>query len=98
MPAQGISIPGINGVGVNINDPGHSHAVAEWAGSNQNGGPGFKGQSNVGSDNTGASTTGITASVNIPANSATVPSNSATIGSVAGTNAPYIQFLVCQKN
>ena len=72
-----------------INDPGHGHNIGYWT---AYGGPASGGNSGnkfLGSGwyayliNTSNSTTGITI-------------NNA--GSVAGTNAPYVQLLVCQKN
>ena len=72
-----------------VNDPGHSHLTngtmyynSGFVGSFGNGDRTFlPGYTDVGEPN-GVSYTGITVS---------------STGAVAGTNAPYIQFLVCQK-
>ena len=70
-----------------ITDPGHQHGVSAAASSSPSCGWDVGCSANyywsAGSGLTGSSTTGITA-------------NSA--GSVSGTNAPYLQLLVCQKS
>lgn len=74
-----------------ITDPGHVHTEAGWngaSGARTNDETGSAGQhSNV---NTGTSTTGIMINNATPTN--------VNAGSVAGTNAPYIQLLICAKN
>ncbi|MBI5620861.1 hypothetical protein HY949_03720, partial [Candidatus Gottesmanbacteria bacterium] len=79
---------------VSITDPGHSHHISQT--NNSSGGNYYTsgGGSNCigGCYNTNTVTTGISASVDIAA------FNSANSGSVAGTNAPYIQLLACQKS
>ena len=68
-----------------ITDPGHTHTMANlWF--NQNSGYNLANggaYANIGSPSTSSNTTGI--SIN-------------NAGSVAGTNAPYIQLLTCSKN
>ncbi len=79
---------------VSISDPGHSHSIVVSAASSYNGVTKAYNHfdSTVSSFNTGSSTTGITASVDIAA------FNSANSGSVAGTNAPYVQYIVCKAS
>lgn len=77
---------------VSISDPGHSHSVGISLTAQRYTEPADTDTKAIsGSTGTSSSTTGITASVNIAA------FNSANAGSVAGTNAPYIQLTYCQK-
>lgn len=79
--------------GVSISDPGHTHSIRQ--GQNEGGDVQYRlfyQGSNIGNGSIFSSTTGISASVDIAA------FNSANAGSVAGTNAPYIQLLACQKS
>ena len=85
--------PGSTGVG--ISDPGHGHNIQDY---NTCGGGG-NAVNNFTSWTCGSAwpaamtnTTGISASVDI------ATFNSANSGSVAGTNAPYIQLTACKKD
>jgi subtilisin-like proprotein convertase family protein len=68
-----------------INDPGHAHELARDSDSGPDGGSGAVASEDYANYNTMtyAATTGITI---------------ANAGSVAGTNAPYLQLLMCQKD
>jgi len=68
----------------NMNDPGHLHSVTRTTTDNCS--PNGGGNPNsVSSRNTSSNTTGISVTLNNPT------------GSIAGTPAPYIQYLVCEK-
>ncbi|MBI4424145.1 MAG: hypothetical protein HY554_10485, partial [Elusimicrobia bacterium] len=66
-----------------VTDPGHTHNILNSAATNQSGGMSAKGNTTSSTPGTESNTTGVTI-------------NNA--GSVAGTNAPYVQLLACKKN
>lgn len=66
-----------------VNDPGHTHGgVTDYYGSGSDAGNGGDSYMAYGAANKGRGYTGITVNAT---------------GTVAGTNAPYIQYLICQK-
>lgn len=79
-----------------ITDPGHTHTVNDpgelFANSGPSGGA-------AGTGDTGSATTGIT--INVSASGAGVTGSATTTvnneGTTAGTNAPYVQLMLCQK-
>jgi hypothetical protein len=81
---------------VSISDPGHTHTetrkhMQNWCHTGLGCGEGDN-NNPYATVNTGSTTTGISAAVNIAS------FDSAASGSVAGTNAPYIQLLACRKS
>ena len=81
------------GHGHNISDPGHNHAVTVSQGSG--GGPTYGAGNDTWIYPTSYSTNTKTTGIGI--NSATTGISISNQGSVAGTNAPYIQLLVIKK-
>jgi hypothetical protein len=100
VSATGLSVSA-NTTGIAVSDQGHQHGVFTAGGSNP-----WYGLTTFGGTTTAGSNTDVAKAaivVTDPGHGHAVsdPGHSHTIsnaGSVAGTNAPYVQFRVCQKS
>lgn len=89
---HGVTDPGhVHG----ITDPGHNHLQAT-CGESGGAAPAVTLYANCAAEGSGGDTFGSTTGITV--NSATTGITIGNTGAVGGTNAPYVQYLVCQKN